>query len=213
MIADKKNVIDPENVQIRVFDSNIQWFDGTRWHTVGTVSEYEAQDPFNEYTGRQSEVPGAQIGDTQDGENGVSSNQDTAYNKRCAGSIVTTTTTNGTGNKGNSNTNKGSSSNNTNKGGSSNTNKGNTSNTTNTANPGNTDTNNDGNTGSNNGGNDNPPQEPSQGPTQTPSTNPDSGTTQDPSNNNSSSDSNDTNHRPTPGEADVNPWSGDVKGA
>ena len=202
--ADKKNVIDPENVQIRVFDSNIQWFDGTRWHTVGTVSEYEAQDPFNGYTGRQSEVPGAQIGDTQDGENGVSANQDIAYNKRCAGSIVTPTTTNGTGNKGNSNTNKGGSSNNTNKGSSSNnTNKGNTSNTTNTANPGNTDTNNGGNTGSNNGGNDNPPQEPSQEPTQTPSTNPDSGTTQDPSkDNNNSSDSNGTN-QPSQGDTDV----------
>lgn len=208
MIADKKNVIDPENVQIRVFDSNIQWFDGTRWHTVGTVSEYEARDPFNEYTGRQSEVPGVQIGDMQDGENAVSSNQDTAYNKRCAGSIVTTTTTNSTGSKGNSNTNKGN--NNTNKGNNNNankgnnTNKGNTLNAGNTVNPGNSDTNNGGNTGSDNGGNNDSVQEPSQEPTQTPSTNPDSGTTQDPSNgNNNSSGSNGTNNQPSQGDTDV----------
>ena len=33
-------------LEIRIYDSNIQWFDGTSWHTIGPVSDYAASDPF-----------------------------------------------------------------------------------------------------------------------------------------------------------------------
>lgn len=33
-------------VQIRIYDSNIEWFDGKIWHVAGTVEEYAAADPF-----------------------------------------------------------------------------------------------------------------------------------------------------------------------
>ena len=33
-------------LQVRVFDSNIQIYDGTQWITMGSVEEYQAADPF-----------------------------------------------------------------------------------------------------------------------------------------------------------------------
>lgn len=32
--------------EIRVYDGNIQWFDGNIWHTYGSVTEYTEADPF-----------------------------------------------------------------------------------------------------------------------------------------------------------------------
>ena len=49
--------INARDVKVRVYDSNLEWFDGTRWHTVGTVAEYVAQDPFARYEDRSLEVP------------------------------------------------------------------------------------------------------------------------------------------------------------
>lgn len=38
--------LDLSQVQIRVFDSVIQWFDGEMWHNAGSVMELLASDPF-----------------------------------------------------------------------------------------------------------------------------------------------------------------------
>ncbi len=38
--------VDLSTVQIRVRDSEIEWFDGTMWHSAGHVQDYVAQDPF-----------------------------------------------------------------------------------------------------------------------------------------------------------------------
>ncbi len=35
-------------IQIRIYDSNIEWFDGTIWHIAGSVEEYTAADPFRQ---------------------------------------------------------------------------------------------------------------------------------------------------------------------
>ncbi len=37
------------NVQIRVQDGNIEWFDGSIWQVIGAVEDFTAADPFNAY--------------------------------------------------------------------------------------------------------------------------------------------------------------------
>ncbi|MCM1024982.1 MAG: hypothetical protein NC432_00980 [Roseburia sp.] len=43
-----ENTIPADNVQVRVDDGLIQWYDGTIWHTVATVEELSQEDKFNQ---------------------------------------------------------------------------------------------------------------------------------------------------------------------
>lgn len=38
--------IDISNMQVRVYDSVLEWFDGSTWHQLGSVEEYLVADPF-----------------------------------------------------------------------------------------------------------------------------------------------------------------------
>ena len=204
----EKNKIDPKDVKIRVFDSNIEWFDGSRWHTVGTISEYETQDPFNSYTGRQSEVPGGQTGadggedGTGNAENNLSLDSILAYNRRCAGNVTAGTTVNtNKGNNTGSNTNKG----NTSKGNNTNTSKGNNTNKGNTANNGTNTGGTTQNTGTATPAPDpepTPTPDPTPTPTPEPTPTPDPTPTPEPGNNGN-------NGGTTGGDTDID-WSDDI---
>lgn len=80
----KEVQINAADVKIRIYDSNLEWFDGTRWHTAGTVEEYEAQDPFQSYTGRENEVPG--IISDENGEN-ITETEGSLYSETGIGAV------------------------------------------------------------------------------------------------------------------------------
>lgn len=86
----KEVQINAADVKIRIYDSNLEWFDGTRWHTVGTVEEYQAQDPLQSYTGRQNEIPG--IVTDESGEN-ASKAEETLYSETGIGAVKKAQTT------------------------------------------------------------------------------------------------------------------------
>lgn len=63
---------DAEKPQIRIFDGEIQWFDGKYWVSAGNVSEMAKQDPFAAYeenydTAASGDTAGTTGGDTTDG--------------------------------------------------------------------------------------------------------------------------------------------------
>lgn len=72
--------IDAAQVQVRVYDGSLQWFDGTKWYTVGTVQEYMQADPF--YGKEQPTAPDAAAG--EDGKTA----QSPAYQRRDGGSVA-----------------------------------------------------------------------------------------------------------------------------
>lgn len=53
---------DGREVQIRIYDNNIEWFDGTQWRIAGSVDKYEKEDPFLPYSQEQA---ASQEGDSQ----------------------------------------------------------------------------------------------------------------------------------------------------
>ena len=53
------------DIKIRVFNSELQWFDGTEWHILGDVEEYIQDDPVQNYTGRQDEIPSVEDSDNE----------------------------------------------------------------------------------------------------------------------------------------------------
>lgn len=53
----KGQMIDSGAVKVRIFDSNIEWFDGSRWHVLGAVEDYRKSDPFEAYG--EEEFPAA----------------------------------------------------------------------------------------------------------------------------------------------------------
>lgn len=68
---------DAEKPQIRIFDGEIQWFDGKYWVSAGNVSEMAKQDPFAAYeenhdTAAPGDTAGTTGGDTTDGNAGQS---------------------------------------------------------------------------------------------------------------------------------------------
>ena len=68
---------DAEKPQIRIFDGEIQWFDGKYWGSAGNVSEMAKQDPFAAYeenhdTAAPGDTAGTTGGDTTDGNAGQS---------------------------------------------------------------------------------------------------------------------------------------------
>jgi len=90
------------DVKIRVYDSNIEWFDGTNWHVMGSVDEYISRDPFmladvNEGSyGGEGPEDGADEGTDEDTGN------DSIYVRRGGGSVVEkSNTNNNTNNNGN----------------------------------------------------------------------------------------------------------------
>lgn len=50
------NEVKEETVQIRVYDSNIEWFNGTNWVVIGSVEDISKKDPFNLYADGQVTV-------------------------------------------------------------------------------------------------------------------------------------------------------------
>ena len=69
--------INASDVKVRIYDSNIEWFDGVKWHSVGSVEEYMMQDPFKDLSGEGQIPPGV------DGSN----SQSDAYGRRGGGTI------------------------------------------------------------------------------------------------------------------------------
>lgn len=68
---------DTEKPQIRIFDGEIQWFDGKYWVSAGNVKEMAKQDPFAAYeenhdTAASGDTAGTTGGDTTDGNAGQS---------------------------------------------------------------------------------------------------------------------------------------------
>lgn len=68
---------DTEKPQIRIFDGEIQWFDGKYWVSAGNVKEMAKQDPFAAYeenhdTAAPGDTVGTTGGDTTDGNAGQS---------------------------------------------------------------------------------------------------------------------------------------------
>lgn len=68
---------DIEKPQIRIFDGEIQWFDGKYWVSAGNVKEMAKQDPFAVYeenhdTAAPGDTAGTTGGDTTDGNAGQS---------------------------------------------------------------------------------------------------------------------------------------------
>lgn len=68
---------DIEKPQIRIFDGEIQWFDGKYWVSAGNVKEMAKQDPFAVYeenhdTAALGDTAGTTGGDTTDGNAGQS---------------------------------------------------------------------------------------------------------------------------------------------
>ena len=68
---------DTEKPQIRIFDGEIQWFDGKYWVSAGNVKEMAKQDPFAVYeenhdTAAPGDTAGTTGGDTTDGNAGQS---------------------------------------------------------------------------------------------------------------------------------------------
>jgi len=66
-----------EKPQIRIFDGEIQWFDGKYWVSAGNVKEMAKQDPFAAYeenhdTAAPGDTAGTTGGDTTDGNAGES---------------------------------------------------------------------------------------------------------------------------------------------
>ena len=66
-----------EKPQIRIFDGEIQWFDGKYWVSAGNVKEMAKQDPFAAYeenhdTAALGDTAGTTGGDTTDGNAGQS---------------------------------------------------------------------------------------------------------------------------------------------
>lgn len=54
--TDIDNTVQEETIQIRVYDSNIEWFNGTNWVVIGSVDEVSRKDPFNLYAEGQVTV-------------------------------------------------------------------------------------------------------------------------------------------------------------
>lgn len=52
-VIEEEEIIKSGDVKVRVYDSRIQWFDGSIWHTLDDVDEYIKQDPFNAYKQRK----------------------------------------------------------------------------------------------------------------------------------------------------------------
>lgn len=88
------------DMKVRIYDNNIEYFDGSRWHVLGTVEEFQAADPFTRYaSGGWQEAAGESGDDTGTAATG-------RYADRGTGSVVTESKTN------NNSTNKPSNNNN-----------------------------------------------------------------------------------------------------
>ena len=71
--------VDSRDVKVRVYDSNIEWFDGSRWHVLGAVKEYMEEDPLGAY----EQEPAPAEGETE----GVEGGKSKVYESRGAGII------------------------------------------------------------------------------------------------------------------------------
>lgn len=90
----KNQTVEAGEVKVRIFDGNVEWFDGSRWHTAGSVTQYMKEDPFRAYA--ESDVPaaggdGTGTGEgTGNGEGGgdTSAGSSAGYERRGGGSVV-----------------------------------------------------------------------------------------------------------------------------
>lgn len=93
-----------DDIRVRIYDSNIEWFDGSRWHIMGPVEEYLDADPFLSYAnanGANDLLENEESGDQEA--------NDSAYRKRGSGTIMTENNTKknaSSSNKKNTNTQK-----------------------------------------------------------------------------------------------------------
>ena len=81
------------DVKIRVYDSNIEWFDGTNWHVMGSVDEYISRDPFMLADANDGSQGGEEPEDGMDGTDEDTGN-DNIYVRRGGGSVVEKSNTN-----------------------------------------------------------------------------------------------------------------------
>lgn len=50
--------VEAGDIKVRIYDNEIQWYDGASWHSAGSVSSYQAQDPFAEYNAKPAQTEG-----------------------------------------------------------------------------------------------------------------------------------------------------------
>lgn len=67
-IGSTDNAADTTTPQIRIFDGEVQWFDGKYWVSAGSVKEMERQDPFMAYEENRG---AASDGDTASGTGSI----------------------------------------------------------------------------------------------------------------------------------------------
>ncbi len=89
----QEQMIDSGAVKVRIYDSNIEWFDGSRWHVLGTVEDYRKADPFEAYGKEQFPADNEdaetdnEIGETNGGTEKTGGSKSKPYENRGVGII------------------------------------------------------------------------------------------------------------------------------
>lgn len=89
----QEQMIDSGAVKVRIYDSNIEWFDGSRWHVLGTVEDYRKADPFEAYEKEQFPVDNGntetdnEIGEADGGTEKTGGSKSKPYENRGVGII------------------------------------------------------------------------------------------------------------------------------
>lgn len=89
----QEQMIDSGAVKVRIYDSNIEWFDGSRWHVLGAVEDYRKADPFEAYGKEHFSADNGdaktnnEIGETDGGTEKTGGSKSKRYENRGVGII------------------------------------------------------------------------------------------------------------------------------
>lgn len=81
-----------QEATVRIYDGNIEWFDGQVWRVLGSVETYQEKDPFLIYEQERKEQTGGEGstgagGESSEGEGTISSGTGSIYDRQGAGTI------------------------------------------------------------------------------------------------------------------------------
>lgn len=82
-----------QQAQVRIYDQNVEWFDGTQWHTVASVKELQESDPLSQANAADDgpgQVLDRPIGSVS-GDDGQDAGQDPSTKKQTNGATTKTT--------------------------------------------------------------------------------------------------------------------------
>lgn len=83
-----------QQAQVRIYDQNVEWFDGTQWHTVASVKDLQESDPLGQAQNTAGDGPGQvldrPIGSVA-GDDGTDTGQDPSKKKQTNGGTTNTT--------------------------------------------------------------------------------------------------------------------------